>query len=119
MENQDFAESPTPIQIVRALKRVPALQQEDVARDQYLGLRVHWKTRFSEVNDIGHGGLKQFGFSQRGMHRFAFMGGHPVDLWGTIHKIDMVLGMTLDPVRFQILPAGLFDRLVIRGDSQS
>ena len=128
----------TPARILRALKRVPALQRDEIIASTYLGRRVFWKTRFFDVADIYQDPIRQFSFTQRRWHRFSRLDhpiyghidinrhpetrsmrrGQRVDLYGTIENVDTVLGITLSLERFDILPLTLFDRLVQREDSR-
>lgn len=128
----------TPARIFRALKRVPALQRDEVIASIYLGKRVFWKTRFFDVEDIYQDPIRQFSFTPRGWHRFSRLDhpiyghididrhpetrcmrrGQRVDLYGTIENVDTVLGITLLLERFDILPLTLFDRLVQSEDSR-
>jgi hypothetical protein len=130
--------APTPAQIIRALKRVPALQRDEMIASTYLGRRVFWKTRFFDVADIYQDPIRQFSFLQRGWHRFSRLDhpvyghididrhpetrsmrrGQRVDLYGTIAKVDTVLGITLALERFDILPLTLLDRIVQREESR-
>jgi hypothetical protein len=132
------ANAPTPARIMRALKRVPALQRDEIIASTYLGMRVFWKTRFFDALNINQDPIRQFSFTQRGWHRFsrldhpiyghidisrhpetrALRRGQRVDLYGTIANVDTVLGITLALERFDILPLTLFDRIVQREDSR-
>lgn len=136
--NGTYSQTPNQAQIQRALKRAPALQRDELIASRYLGLSVYWRTRFFDALDINRGSLKHFSFTQRGWHRFARMDhpiyahidinqypetrtlrrGHRVDLYGTIVKVDNMLGITLALDRFEVLPLTLFDRLVVREDSR-
>jgi hypothetical protein len=127
----------TPAQIFRSLKRLPALQIDEVIASRYLGLRVNWKTRFFSALDVDQGSVKEFSFKQRGWHRFSRLdpliycridiSEHPetrsmrcgcrVDLHGRITKVDIVLGVTLALESFEILPLTLLDRFVVYQDS--
>ncbi|MBB5064718.1 hypothetical protein [Granulicella mallensis] len=135
--NGTYSQTPTQAQIHRAIKRLPSLQRDEVIASRYLGLSVYWKTRFFDALDMNRGSLKHFAFNQRGWHRFSRMDqpiyayididrypethslrrGGRVDLYGTIVKVDTVLGITLALDRFEILPLTLFDRFVVREDS--
>jgi hypothetical protein len=128
----------SPARILWTLKRVPALQRDDIIASTYLGNRVFWKTRFFDVADINRDPIWQFSFTQRGWHRFSRLDhpiycyidvsqhsetrpmrrGQRVDLYGTIAKVDPVLGITLSLERFDILPLTLFDRIVQRKDNR-
>jgi hypothetical protein len=132
-----YSEQPTQAQIMRALKRVPALQRDEIIASTYLGRRVYWKTRFFDALDINQYDVKHFSFTQRGWHRFSrfdhciyayiiieqnpetrqLRRGRRVDLYGTITKVDM-FGITLALDRFEILPLSLLDRLVQSEDSR-
>ncbi|WP_158823122.1 hypothetical protein [Granulicella sp. S156] len=136
--NGTYSETPTQARIRRALKRVPELQQDEIIASRYLGLSVYWKTRFFNALDMNRGSIKHFAFDQRGWHRFSRLDnpifayididqypetrsmrrGRRVDLYGTIVKVDTVLGITLALDRFEILPLTLYDRLVQREDSR-
>jgi hypothetical protein len=136
--NGTYSETPTQARIRRALKRVPELQQDEIIASRYLGLNVYWKTRFFNALDMNRGSIKHFAFDQRGWHRFSRLDnpifayididqypetrsmrrGRRVDLYGTIVKVDTVLGITLALDRFEILPLTLYDRLVQREDSR-
>jgi hypothetical protein len=136
--NGTYSETPTQAQIRRALKRIPALQQDEIIASRYLGLSVYWKTRFFNALDMNRGSIKHFAFDQRGWHRFSRLDnpifayididqypetrsirmGRRVDLYGTIVKVDTVLGITLALDRFEILPLTLYDRFVQREDSR-
>jgi hypothetical protein len=129
-----YSEQPTQAQIMRALKRVPALQRDEIVASTYLGRRVCWKTRFFDALEYV---VKQFSFTQRGWHRFSrfdrciyayisierhpetrqLRRGRRVDLYGAITKVD-TNGITLALDRFEILPLSLLDRLVQREDSR-
>jgi hypothetical protein len=133
-----FLTTPTPARIIRALKRIPALQRDQMIASTYLGTRVYWKTRFFDALDINRDPIRQFSFLQRGWHRFSrfdlsiyghvdidqhpetrsIRRGRRVDLYGTITNVDIVLGITLALERFDILPLTLFDRLVQREESR-
>ena len=133
-----YSKIPTPARILRALKRAPALQRDDIIAATYIGMRVCWKTRFFDALDINRDPIRQFSFTQRGWHRFArfdqpiyalididrhpethpLRRGRRVDLYGTIVEIDTVLGVTLALDRFEILPVNLLDRFVVMGDSR-
>jgi hypothetical protein len=128
----------SPARILLALKRVPALQREEIIASTYLGARVFWKTRFFDVADIYQDPVRQFCFLQRGWHRFSRLDhpiyghidisrppetrsmhrGQRVDLYGTIANVDPVLGITLALERFDILRLTLFDRIVQREESR-
>jgi hypothetical protein len=130
--------APKPAQIIQALKRVPALQRDEMIASTYLGRSVFWKTRFFDVADIYQDPIRQFSFLQRGWHRFSRLDhpvyghididrypetrsmrrGQRVDLYGTIAKVDTVLGITLALERFDILPLTLLDRIVQREESR-
>ncbi len=130
--------APTPAQIFRALKQLPALQRDEAIASTYVGLRVSWKTRFFEALDVNRGSVKQFSFLQRGWHRFSRLDrliycyidadrhpetrslrrGYRVDLHGRITNIDIVLGIELALYRFEILPLTFWDRFVVREDSR-
>jgi hypothetical protein len=132
-----YSEQPTQAQIMRALKRVPALQRDEIIGSTYLGRRVYWKTRFFDALDINQYDVKHFSFTQRGWHRFSrfdhciyayiiieqnpetrqLRRGRRVDLYGTITKVD-TNGITLALDRFEILPLSLLDRLVQSEDSR-
>jgi hypothetical protein len=132
-----YSEQPTQAQIMRALKRVPALQRDEIIASTYLGRRVYWKTRFFDALDINQYDVKHFSFTQRGWHRFSrfdhciyayiiieqnpetrqLRRGRRVDLYGTITKVD-TNGITLALDRFEILPLSLLDRLVQSEDSR-
>lgn len=123
---------------MRALKRVPALQRDEIIVSTYLGRRVCWKTRFFDALDIDQYDVRQFSFTQRGWHRFSRLDhciyahvsierhpetrqlrrGRRVDLYGTIAKVDPTLGITLALDRLEILPLSLLDRLVQSADSR-
>lgn len=129
---------PTQAQIMRALKRVPALQRDEIIASDYIGRRVYWKTRFFDALDIDRDPVRQFAYTQRGWHRFsrldrpiyahididrhpetrALRRGRRVDLYGAIVKIDTVNGVTLALDRFEILPLNLLDRFVQKEDSR-
>jgi hypothetical protein len=133
-----YSQQPTQAQIMRALKRVPALQRDEIIASTYLGRPVCWKTRFFDALDINQYDIKQFSFTQRGWHRFSrfdnciyarisieqhpetrqLRRGRRVDLYGTITEVDTTLGITLALDRFEILPLSLLDRLVQREDSR-
>src|SRR6202789_771423 len=122
---------------MHALKRVPALQRDEIIASTYLGRPVCWKTRFFDALDINRYDVKQFSFTQRGWHRFSRFDNciyarisierHPEtrqlrrgrrgDLYGAITKVDAG-GITLALDRFEILPLSLLDRLVQREDSR-
>lgn len=128
----------TPARILRALKRAPALQRDEIIASTYLGRKVFWKTRFFDVADIYQDPIRQFSFTLRGWHRFSRLDhpiyghididrhpetrsmrrGRRVDLYGTIANVDTVLGITLLLEGFDILPLTLFDRIVQREDSR-
>jgi hypothetical protein len=132
-----YSQQPTQAQILRALKRVPALQRDEIIASTYLGRRVCWKTRFFDALDINRYDVKQFSFTQRGWHRFSrfdrciyahisierhpetrqLRRGRRVDLYGAITEVDAG-GITLALDRFEILPLSLLDRLVQREDSR-
>jgi hypothetical protein len=136
--NSAYSEQPTQARILRALKRVPALQRDEIIASSYLGTRVYWKTRFFDALDIGRYSVKQFSFDQRGWHRFSrfdrciyahinteqhpetrlLRRGRRVDLYGTITDVDTTLGITLALDRLEILPLNLLDRIVQREDSR-
>jgi hypothetical protein len=127
----------TPVQIMRSLRRAPALQRDEIIASSYLGTKVFWKTRFFDVATIHRDPIRQFSFTQRGWHRFsrldhpvyghidieahpetrAMRRGQRVDLYGTIADVDTVLGITLALERFDILPLTWLDRFVQREDS--
>lgn len=131
-------DAPGPARIMRALKRVPALQRDEIIASTYLGARVFWKTRFFDALDINQDPVRQFSFSPRGWHRFSrfdpqiyghidvdrhpetrsMRRGRRVDLYGTIANVDSVLGITLALERFDILPLTFLDRFVQREDSR-
>jgi hypothetical protein len=128
----------TPARILWALKHVPALQRDEIIASTYLGRKVFWKTRFFDALDINQGPIKLFSFIQRGWHRFSRLDhpvyshidinhhpetrsmrrGQRVDLYGTIAKVDPVVGITLLLERFDLLPVTLLDRIVQREDSR-
>jgi hypothetical protein len=132
-----YSQQPTQARIMRALKRVPALQRDEIIASTYLGRRVYWKTRFFDALDINQYDVKQFSFTQRGWHRFSRLDrciyahisierhpetrqlrrGRRVDLYGAITKVDAG-GITLALDRFEILPLSLLDRLVQGEDSR-
>ena len=133
-----YSKQPTQARILRALKRVPALQRDEIIASTYLGTRVYWKTRFFDALDIGQYSVKHFSFTQRGWHRFSrfdscifahinieqhpetrlLRRGRRVDLYGTITNVDTTLGITLALDRLEILPLNLLDRIVQREDSR-
>jgi hypothetical protein len=135
--NSAYSNQPTQARILRALKRVPALQRDEIIASTYLGRRVYWKTRFFDALDIGQYSVKQFSFTQRGWHRFSRLDrciyahisierhpetrqlrrGRRVDLYGAITKVDAG-GITLALDRFEILRLSLLDRLVQGEDSR-
>jgi hypothetical protein len=132
-----YSQQLTQARIMRALKRVPALQRDEIIASTYLGRRVYWKTRFFDALDINRYDVKQFSFTQRGWHRFSRLDrciyahisierhpetrqlrrGRRVDLYGAITKVDAG-GITLALDRFEILPLSLLDRLVQGEDSR-
>jgi hypothetical protein len=132
-----YSQQPTQARIMRALKRVPALQRDEIIASTYLGRRVYWKTRFFDALDINRYDVKQFSFTQRGWHRFSRLDrciyahisierhpetrqlrrGRRVDLYGAITKVDAG-GITLALDRFEILRLSLLDRLVQGEDSR-
>lgn len=131
--------APTPAQIMRALRRIAALQRDEIIASTYLGTRVFWKTRFFDALDINQDPIRQFSFIQRGWHRFsrldhpiygyidvdrhpetrAMRRGQRVDLYGTITNVDTVLGISLSLERFDVLPLTFLDRIVQREDSRA
>jgi hypothetical protein len=133
-----YSKQPTQARILRALKRVPALQRDDVIASTYLGKRVYWNTRFFDALDFGQYDVKQFSFTQRGWHRFSRLDrciyahisieqhpetrllrrGRRVDLYGSITNVDTTLGITLALDRFEFLPLTLLDRMVQREESR-
>jgi len=133
-----YSNQPTQARILRALKRVPALQRNEIVASTYLGRQVYWKTRFFDVLDIGQYSVKHFSFDQRGWHRFSrfdrciyahinieqhpetrlLRRGRRVDLYGVITKVDAMNGITLALDRLEILPLNLLDRIVQREDSR-
>jgi hypothetical protein len=66
-----YSNEPTQAQIMRALKRVPALQRDEIMASSYFGRRVYGKMRFFDALDIDQYDVKQFSFTQRGWHRFS------------------------------------------------
>jgi hypothetical protein len=64
-----YSQQPTQAQIMRALKRVPALQRDEIIASTYLGRPVCWKTRFFDALDINQYDIKQFSFTQRNIRR--------------------------------------------------
>jgi hypothetical protein len=136
--NSAYSNQPTQARILRALKRMPALQRDEIIASTYLGRRVYWKTRFFDALDIGQYSVKQFSFTQRGWHRFSrfdrciyahinierhpetrlLRRGRRVDLYGVIAKVDVMNGITLALDRLEILPLNLLDRIVQREDSR-
>jgi hypothetical protein len=133
-----YSKHPTQPQILRALKRVPALQRDEVIASTCLGRRVYWQTRFFDALDIGQYDVKQFSFTQRGWHRFSrfdrciyahisierhpetrqLRRGRRVDLYGAIANVDTALAITLALDRFEILPLSFLDRWVQGEDSR-
>jgi hypothetical protein len=129
-----YSKHPTQAQIMRALKRVPALQRDEIIVSTNIGRQVCWKTLFFDALDVGQYDVKQFSFTQRGWHRFArfyarisierhpetrrLRRGRRIDLYGTITEVDTTLGITLALDRFEILPLSFLDRWVQREDSR-
>jgi len=123
---------------LRGLKRVPALQRDEIFASTYLERRVYWKTRFFDALDIGQYSIKQFSFTQRGWRRFSRLDrciyahisveqhpgtrllrrGRRVDLYGSIIDVDTTLGITLAIERFEILLLNFLDRMVQSEESR-
>ena len=127
-----YAETPRNSQLIRRFRRMQPLARGK-ASSEVVGLRVHWYARFFDAQNLNlPDGRWQFSFDQRGKYLphpsskltyltvslNAFPGldtlsrGQRVELFGTIERVDFVLGITLEPDRIVILPLSLLDRLI-------